>query len=175
MGLLDKLKDTVSIADASQKIYGTATVFKLKNQIKNNEKEIDSLTLQAGRQLVSHHLNDENSEYKEYFQAIKKLQTENSRLMDELQQIKEEQERLKQMKEEQERLKRMEEEQKQYKRMQEERGITQEQEMGEHETFKICGKCGGKNRNGAKFCVQCGNPLKNIPSNGEAQVQTEES
>lgn len=173
MGLIDRLKDTISTSDVSQKISGTTTVLKLKNQKKVNDKEIDRLTFEAGRQLVSQHLTDEDSEYGEIFQEIKRLQGENLSILNELQRIKEEQERLQKMKEEQEKLQRMQAEQeRQQRRIQEQerlqsikeeqerlQKIKEEQEKTTQEPFKICEKCAEKNRDGAKFCVYCGNPF----------------
>lgn len=155
MSFFDKLKDTVSAADFSQKISGTTTVLKLKNQKKMNEKEIDRLIFEAGRQLVSQHLDDNDSEYAEIFQKIKRLQEENLSILDELQRMKEEQERLQRMKEEQERLQRMKE--------------AQEQERVIQGPFRTCEKCGEKNGNSAKFCVYCGNPLIETSDNGKPQ------
>lgn len=145
MSFFDKLKDTVSAADFSQKISGTTTVLKLKNQKKMNEKEIDRLIFEAGRQLVSQHLDDNDSEYAEIFQKIKRLQEENLSILDELQRMKEEQERLQRMKE------------------------AQEQERVIQGPFRTCEKCGEKNGNSAKFCVYCGNPLIETSDNGKPQ------
>lgn len=179
MGFFDKLKDTVSVADFSQKISGTTTVLKLKNQKKMNEKEIDRLIFEAGRQLVSQHLDDNDSEYEEIFQEIKRLQEENLSILDELQRMKEEQERLQRMKEEQEKLRRMKEEQERLQRMKEEQLQKikeeqdhlreQEQERVMQGPFKTCEKCGEKNGNSAKFCVYCGNPFTETSDNGEYQ------
>lgn len=52
MGFLDKLRDTVSVEEVSKKVTDTTNMMKLNNQMKNNEKEIDRLTFQAGRQPV---------------------------------------------------------------------------------------------------------------------------
>ena len=167
MNFFDRLKDTVSVADVSQKISDTTTTLKLKNQIRNNEKEIDKLTYQAGCQLVSQHLNDEDSEYKEIFQDIKRLQTENSSITDELQRMREEQEKLQQMKEEQAKLKRIKEEQ---TIMQQ-----QEQKRAMQESLKTCTKCGCDNAISAKFCVYCGNPLTETSNDREAQMKAKET
>lgn len=149
MGFFDKLKDTVSVADFSQKIFGTTTVLKLKNQKKMNEKEIDRLIFEAGRQLVSQHLDDNDSEYEEIFQEIKRLQEENLSILDELQRMKEEQ--LQKIKEEQDHMR------------------EQEQERAMQGPFKTCKKCGEKNGNSAKFCVYCGNPFTETSDNGGPQ------
>lgn len=169
MGFFDKLKDTVSVADFSQKISGTTTVLKLKNQKKMNEKEIDRLIFKAGRQLVSQHLDDNDSEYEEIFQEIKRLQEENLSILDELQRMKEEQERLQRMKEEQEKLQRMKEEQLQKIKEEQDHMREQEQERAMQGPFKTCKKCGEKNGNSAKFCVYCGNPFTETSDNGGPQ------
>ncbi len=176
MEFFDRLKDNVSVTAVSQKISGTTTALKLKNQKKMNEKEIDKLTFEVGRQFVSQHLDDKDSEYVEIFQEIKRLQAKNSSILDELQHMKEEQERLQQLKEEQEKLQWIRAEQERQKKLKEEQERIQrkkedlwkqEQQSEFQEPLKICEKCGEKSRFRAKFCVYCGNPLTKTSDNEE--------
>lgn len=131
MGFLDKLRDTVSVEEVSKKVTDTTNMMKLNNQMKNNEKEIDRLTFQAGRQLVSRHLHEEGTEYEEVFSMIRRLQAENQEVLAEIQRKKEEQEAARQ-----EELRRQMEDE-----------------------ANTCTRCGRKNESGARFCVYCGNPL----------------
>lgn len=89
MALLDKMKDSISIAgqEVSQKAKTATESVKINNQIKTNERMIEKLTYQVGLQCVNKYLNDPSSEYAELFSEILRLQEENQKYRMDLQML----------------------------------------------------------------------------------------
>ena len=182
MSFFDYMKVSVSLAGlgASQKVSCTADTMKLKNEIRENEKEIERLTYEVGRRCVERHLPEENSEYEELFLRIRRCQAENEDHRAEIQRLAEayekdmkkrqEQMKYRQEQREKERLQKEEAKQKQ-EEFQREQEVKKQQEMQRilDETTKICEKCKMRNDLDARFCVYCGNPI--IPEESEIILQ----
>lgn len=96
MSFFDKVKDTVSATGVSQKVSYTTNTMKLNNMIKANEREIDRISFEIGKDYVQRHLQETGSEYQEQLDAIRRLQAEISGIYQELERLKAEQEEARQ-------------------------------------------------------------------------------
>ena len=96
MSFFDKVKDTVSAAGVSQKVSYTTNTMKLNNMIKANEREIDRLSFEIGKDYVQRHLQETDSEYQNQLEAIRRLQAEIGSIYQELERLKTEQEEARQ-------------------------------------------------------------------------------
>ena len=153
MSIFDKVIDSITVAGIPQKVNYTTNIMKLNNQIKANYKEIEKLTAQAGEQYVTQHLNDENPEFPDLIDRIRKIHQENQSLLNEIEQLKENQKE-----EEVSRLQSMQERQGQRETMRQQKIEYQENmNRGMNEAVKFCEKCNEKNEIDAKFCIHCGN------------------
>lgn len=169
MSFFDKMKETFTTTSTgvTQKINSTTDIMKYNTKIKNNEKEIERLIYQVGKEQVSSHLFDEESEHAHLFSQIKKLQTENQSITAEIERIKEEQENARLAEEARKQEAAI---QKEVARRQQEAKVQQElrnrqvysQPMPQLEPnlsaadMKFCPNCGQPNEKDSMFCAYCG-------------------
>lgn len=156
MGLLDKMKSSVSGVSAQQRY--ASNIRKINSQIQNNEKEIERLMLQVGIQCVSLNLEKTDTEYENLFAVIRQYQAENQAAEEEIRKLREQLEEEEaariqalQEKEEADRIARAQ--------AQEARAAARMQAQADA-SMKLCQDCGGRNEMDAMFCVHCGKPLQ---------------
>ncbi len=88
----DTVMDTVASTGVSQKVAHTTGTLKLNQLIKFNEKEIEKITLEIGRDYVEHHLQETDSEYGPQLERIKELQSEIEKFTGQIENLRTEQE-----------------------------------------------------------------------------------
>lgn len=153
MSILDKVMDSITVTGVPQKVNYTTSIFKINNQIRMNNKELEKLTTQVGEQYLSQHLNDEKPEFPNLIDTIKRIQQENNSLLKEIEQLKESQ-----LEEEALRQQSIQERQNQREIIRQQKAEYKENITRKmNEAIKYCEKCNEKNEIDAKFCVHCGN------------------
>ena len=82
MGFFNDLKETITDTgkDLSSKAKTTSDNAKLKNQIRTNEKSIESLVLQIGNRYLEKCTDEVDPEYADLITEIRRLQAENAEL-----------------------------------------------------------------------------------------------
>lgn len=149
MGIFDRVKEVITV-DISEKISYGNRIRKLSAEVASNESAIKNLINLVGIRCVENHINETGSEYEDLFSKILELRTNNQRLNEEIQKLKEQQA----------------EEESQRQQMREEMQLAKQQKMYEQASApspqtngKFCTQCGGPNDLDAMFCVHCGNPF----------------
>lgn len=89
MAFLDTLKQTLETTGqkAAETAKRTTDILKLKEQIRQNKKEIHDLVYQIGRTYMQLHSDDYEAEYAAFFQeidAIKKDIADQEKMLDEI-------------------------------------------------------------------------------------------
>lgn len=91
MALLDKLKQNIETAGqfTAEKAKKAAELLKLKEQIRQDKKEIRDLTYKIGQIYVELHKDDYEEAYEEYFIALEALELSISKKQKELKKMNE--------------------------------------------------------------------------------------
>lgn len=89
MDFFEKMKGSVSMTGqkVSQKAKVTTESLHLTSQIKANDKMVEKLIYQVGKQCTEAHLNEEATEYEELFAEIRRLKAENQNFQEELKRL----------------------------------------------------------------------------------------
>lgn len=158
----DTVRDTVASTGVSQKVAHTTGTLKLNQLIKFNEKEIDKITLEIGRDYVEQHLNEEDSEYAPQLERIRELQSEIGKFTEQIENLRAEQEEARRIAQEEKTARNLARQQEQEMRRERERQEAYERQQAAQQAYeermqaRICPACGARNDDDAVFCVSCG-------------------